>query len=109
MPIWYGFAVLALLLLGAQRFLYKVSAERKCNTAWTTLSFMATVAVLSTILVFVLKEPVSNMPPGYSFIIMLSHRMISGDKAFLLVKERTGKADLLYWIQERQQLMRFEL
>jgi len=67
MPRWYGFAVLALVLLGVQRFLYKVSVERKCNTAWTTRSFMATVAILSSVLVFALKESVSNIP--YLFFI----------------------------------------
>ena len=47
--------------MGIQRFLYKVSAERNCNTAWTTFSFMATVAILSSILFLVLREPVSNI------------------------------------------------
>ena len=58
---WYVYAILALVLLGFQRFLYKVSAERQCNTAWTTFSFMATVAVLSSTLFFILGEPVSNV------------------------------------------------
>jgi drug/metabolite transporter (DMT)-like permease len=44
---WYFFALGALVLMGVQRFLYKVSAERNCNTAWTTFAFMGTVAVLS--------------------------------------------------------------
>jgi len=46
---WFPFAVAALLLMGAQRFLYKVAAERHCGTAWTTLCFMATVTVISGI------------------------------------------------------------
>ena len=58
---WYVYAILALILLGFQRFLYKVSAERQCNTAWTTFSFMATVAILSSTLFFVLGEPVSHI------------------------------------------------
>ena len=58
---WYAYAILALILLGIQRFLYKVSAERQCNTAWTAFSFMATVAVLSSILFLVLGEPVSDV------------------------------------------------
>ncbi|MFC1814460.1 EamA family transporter [Thermodesulfobacteriota bacterium] len=58
---WYKFAIMALFFMGTQRFLYKVSAERKCDTAWTTLAFMATVAVLSSILFLVLKEPVLNV------------------------------------------------
>ena len=44
---WYFFALAALVLMGVQRFLYKVSAERNYNTVWTTSAFMGTVAVLS--------------------------------------------------------------
>jgi uncharacterized membrane protein len=58
---WYTFAIIALFFMGTQRFLYKVSAEKRCNTAWTTFSFMATVALLSSILFFVLKESVTNI------------------------------------------------
>ena len=58
---WYTFAIIALFCMGLQRFLYKVSAERKCNTAWTTFSFMATVALLSSTLFFVLKESITNI------------------------------------------------
>ena len=47
--------------MGTQRFLYKVSAEKRCNTAWTTFSFMATVAVLSSVLFLVLEETVTNL------------------------------------------------
>ncbi len=61
MERWYLFATIALLLLGFQRFLYKVSAERRCNSAWTSFSFMATVAVLSTALFFVFRETVQNV------------------------------------------------
>jgi uncharacterized membrane protein len=60
MANWYVLSLVALVLMGMQRFLYKVSAERKCNTAWTTFSFMATVAVLSAIFFLALKEPVSD-------------------------------------------------
>lgn len=58
---WYTYAILALGFLGTQRFLYKVSAERNCNTAWTTFSFMATVALLSSTLFVVLKESITNI------------------------------------------------
>jgi uncharacterized membrane protein len=44
--------------MGVQRFLYKVSAERECNTAWTTFSLMATVTVLSVVFFLSLKESV---------------------------------------------------
>jgi uncharacterized membrane protein len=62
MADWYAFAILALFLMGLQRFLYKVSAERKCNTAWTTFSFMATVALLSSILFTARQETVADVP-----------------------------------------------
>ena len=61
MGSWYTFAIIALFLMGMQRFLYKVSAEKRCNTAWTTFSFMATVAILSSILFIVLKETATNL------------------------------------------------
>jgi len=61
MESWYSFSIIALFLMGTQRFLYKVSAEKRCNTAWTTFSFMATVAVLSSILFLVLEETVTNL------------------------------------------------
>jgi len=44
----YGYALLALLLLGIQRFFYKVAAEWRCDTFRTTFAFMITVTGLST-------------------------------------------------------------
>lgn len=49
MNTWYCYSILALILLGSQRFLYKVTAERGYSTGLTTAVFMATVCVLSTI------------------------------------------------------------
>ncbi len=49
MESWYLFSLAALLLLGTQRFLYKVAAERGCNSALTSAIFMATVTVLSAL------------------------------------------------------------
>jgi drug/metabolite transporter (DMT)-like permease len=60
MTNWYVLSIVALVLMGAQRFLYKVSAERECDTAWTTFSFMATVAVLSVVFFFSLRERISD-------------------------------------------------
>lgn len=48
MMSWYFSALLALLLIGIQRFFYKVAAERKYPTEWVTFSFMATVTLLSS-------------------------------------------------------------
>jgi len=60
MTNWYVLSVAALVLMGMQRFLYKVSAERECSTLWTTFSFMATVTVLSVVFFFSLRETVSD-------------------------------------------------
>jgi len=57
---WYVLSIVALVLMGVQRFLYKVSAERECSAAWTTFSFMATVTVLSAVFLLSLKEPISG-------------------------------------------------
>ncbi len=57
---WYVLSIVALVLMGVQRFLYKVSAEKECSTAWTTFSFMATVTVLSAVFFFSFKESVSD-------------------------------------------------
>ena len=61
MDNWYILAIIALILMGTQSFFYKVSAARSCNTAWTTFSFMATVALLSSVLFFFGNEPVPNV------------------------------------------------
>lgn len=58
MAEWYFLSLAALILMGAQRFLYKVSAERNCPTAWTTFSFMATVTLISVIFFLLVAEPV---------------------------------------------------
>jgi len=49
---WFACALAALLLMGTQRFLYKVAAERSCDTMVTTFSFMATVTVISALAFF---------------------------------------------------------
>jgi drug/metabolite transporter (DMT)-like permease len=60
MTNWYLFSIVALILMGVQRFLYKVSAERKCSTVWTTFSFMTTVTLLSALFFFLRGEAISN-------------------------------------------------
>jgi drug/metabolite transporter (DMT)-like permease len=60
MKSWYALSIAALLLMGVQRFLYKVSAERRCDTAWTTFSFMATVTVLSAVFFLSLGETLTE-------------------------------------------------
>ncbi len=61
MSNWYILSITALVLMGTQRFLYKVSAERGCHTAWTTLVFMATVAVVSTLFFLASEESVPDV------------------------------------------------
>ncbi len=62
MASWYLFSIAALLLLGSQRFLYKVAAERGCNSVLTTTIFMATVTLLSTVTYASDATPINN--PG---------------------------------------------
>ena len=47
--------------MGIQGFLYKVAAEKRCDTARTTFIFMATVAALSFIFWAHLREPMGNL------------------------------------------------
>ena len=63
---WFPFALAALLLMGMQRFFYKVAAERSCDTAVTTLSFMATVTVISAVVFFLRDASVPDLylPPA---------------------------------------------
>ena len=67
MTNWYVLSIIAVFLMGIQRFLYKVSAEKKCNSAWTTFSFMATVTILSSAFFFLLKQSVTNL--GYLVLV----------------------------------------
>ncbi len=55
---WYALAVIALFCYGIQNFLFKVAAEKKCNSAWVSFSFMASVAVFSIIALLALGEDV---------------------------------------------------
>ena len=65
---WYVYALSALFLLGGQRFLYKVAAERGQNTAGTTLVFMGTVALLSFGGLLWTEQPFRN----WRFLILIS-------------------------------------
>jgi drug/metabolite transporter (DMT)-like permease len=74
---WFAGSVVALLLMGAQRFFYKVAAERSCSTAWTTLSFMATVTVISAGAFLLRGGPVVDV----SFLLVVS---LANSLAFLI-------------------------
>jgi bacterial/archaeal transporter family protein len=58
---WYFYSIAALVLLGTQRFLYKVAAERNCRSALTTAVFMGTVTLLSGTVFFASGESVGNL------------------------------------------------
>lgn len=59
---WYLFSLIALVLFGLQRFLYKVSAEEGCNSALTTLAFMGTVTCLSILFFLFSRGTVDHTP-----------------------------------------------
>ena len=61
MSSWFGYSLIAFFLMGIQGFLYKVAAERRCDTARTTFVFMSTVAILSFALWIYLGESVGNL------------------------------------------------
>lgn len=65
---WYTLSLIALVFMGLQRFMYKVSAQRGCNSAWTTFIFMGTVTVLSVVFFFIYGQPVSKV----SFLIIIA-------------------------------------
>ena len=61
MNSWFWFSLIAFFFMGLQGFLYKVAAERRCDTARTTFVFMSTVAILSFALWIYLGESVGNL------------------------------------------------
>lgn len=62
MPDWYFLSLAALLLLGTQRFFYKVAAERNCSSPLTTAVFMATVTLLSAAAFLLSGESAGDVP-----------------------------------------------
>jgi len=68
MVSWYLYSIAALLLLGIQRFLYKVAAERGCSSSLTTAVFMGTVTLLSGVAFLVTSSSI----PNFSVLIVLS-------------------------------------
>ncbi len=68
MGSWYLYSLIALLLMGSQRFLYKVTAEKRCNSALTTALFMGTVTLLSGVSYFSGGTPASD----FKILLLLS-------------------------------------
>ena len=69
MTDWYTYALAAFFLMGAQNFLYKVSAERGYHTGQVTFFFMATVAGLGFLLWVIRREPIPD--PGLLLFLSL--------------------------------------
>jgi len=63
--------------MGMQRFFYKVAAEKSCDTAVTTLSFMATVTGISAVVFFLRDASISD----FSFLLLVG---LANSLAFLL-------------------------
>jgi drug/metabolite transporter (DMT)-like permease len=61
MADWYLYSLVALLLLGTQRFLYKVAAERDCSSGLTTAVFMGMVTLLSGVVFLFTDSPLPNL------------------------------------------------
>lgn len=57
---WFWYSLLAFILMGLQGFLYKVAAEKHCDTVLTTFVFMSTVSILSFALWIYFREPAGN-------------------------------------------------
>jgi drug/metabolite transporter (DMT)-like permease len=68
MTHWYYYSIAALLLLGGQRFLNKVAAERNCSSPLTTAVFMGTVTLLSVV-AFCLSD---EQPVNISSLLLLA-------------------------------------
>ncbi|MHB1399442.1 MAG: DMT family transporter [Trichloromonadaceae bacterium] len=62
MPDWYFLSLAALVLLGTQRFFYKVAVERNCSSPLTTAVFMATVTLLSVAAFLLSGDAVGDIP-----------------------------------------------
>jgi len=75
---WYFFSIAALFLMGTQRFLYKVSAERGCNTAWTTFSFMATVTLLSLVVYLIIRPAIPDISALFLIALLNSASFAMG-------------------------------
>lgn len=122
MNTWYVLAIISLFLFGIQRFLYKVSAVEKCNTAWTTFSFMGTVAFIGAIFFFFGNNAISDPPllialsliNGLSFLtstIMTIEALkyIPTSRAMPLIRLNTGVVVILSVILFHDRLSGFQI
>jgi len=83
MSSWFAYSLAAFFLMGIQGFLYKVAAERRCDTARTTFIFMATVAVLSFIFWAYLQEPMGNLTALIILAVVNSLTFLAATMSFI--------------------------
>lgn len=83
MSSWFAYSLAAFFLMGIQGFLYKVAAERRCDTARTTFIFMATVAVLSFIFWAYLREPMGNLTALIILAVVNSLTFLAATMSFI--------------------------
>jgi drug/metabolite transporter (DMT)-like permease len=83
MSSWFSYSLAAFFLMGLQGFLYKVAAERKCDTARTTFIFMSTVAILSYIFWAYLKEPIGNLTALIMLAVVNSLSFLTATMSFI--------------------------
>lgn len=60
MSSWFSYSLAAFFLMGIQGFLYKVAAEKQCDTPLTTFVFMSAVAALSAFAWAIVREPMGR-------------------------------------------------
>lgn len=89
---WYLFSLAALLLIGLQRFLYKVAAASGLSPSLTTLSFMVTVAVAGSLLFVLQGAPIVS--PGFLVVISLINSLtfVTATLAHIHVLKRIAAA-----------------
>jgi len=83
MSSWFAYSLAAFFFMGLQGFLYKVAAERRCDTARTTFIFMTTVAILSFIFWAYLKEPIGNLTALIILAIVNSLTFLTATMSFI--------------------------
>jgi len=83
MSSWFAYSLAAFFFMGLQGFLYKVAAERRCDTARTTFIFMTTVAILSYIFWAYLNEPIGNLTALIILAVVNSLTFLAATMSFI--------------------------
>lgn len=96
---WYLFSLVALVLFGIQRFLYKVSAEERCDSALTTFSFMGTVTVFSSCFFLAAGETTADPLPLLTVSLVNSLSFFAGTIATIEALRRIPAATAMPFIR----------